>query len=107
MNVIEFPLCLRNCFGKLFQPVWLQALRQFPSVFHLEVVCISQLCLGRGVCILFQKATAAFGVGVMVWSPRICICAGICSGAMQGQLLQMLGMVRDLMTLVWFSQCSA
>ena len=86
----------------------LQALRQFlPSVIHMAMICKSQLCLGSGVCILFQKGTSAYGIGLMVWSPRICICAGICSGAMQGQLLQMLGMVRYLMTLFWFIQCSA
>jgi len=63
MNVIDFPLCLRKLFGKLFSQFLLQALRQFlPSVFHMAMMCISRVCLGKGVCILFQKGTFA------IWS---------------------------------------
>ena len=39
----------------------LQALRQFqPLVFHMAMMCILQVCLGRGVCILFQKGISAY-----------------------------------------------
>jgi len=31
MNVIEFPLCLRNLFGKLFQPVVIVGIRAVPA----------------------------------------------------------------------------
>ena len=44
MNVIDFPLCLRQF---------------FPLVFYTALMCISQVCLGRGVCKLFQKGTSA------------------------------------------------
>jgi len=48
----------------------LQALRQFlSSVFH----------------ILFQKGVFAIGVGLMVWSPRNYIGAGICGRAMRSR----------------------
>ena len=44
-----------------FSQFSLQALRQFlPSVFHMAMICTSQVCLGRGVCILFQKGTSAY-----------------------------------------------
>jgi len=43
-----------------FSQFLLQALRHFlPLVFHTAMMCISQVCLGRGVCILFQKGTSA------------------------------------------------
>ena len=44
MDVIDFPLCLRQF---------------FPLVFYTALMCISQVCLGRGVCKLFQKGTFA------------------------------------------------
>ena len=58
---IDFPLCLRNLFGKLFYQFLFQALRHFlPLIFFMAMMCISQVCLGRGVCILFQKGTSAY-----------------------------------------------
>jgi hypothetical protein len=39
----------------------LQAFRRFlPLVFYMAMMCISQVCLGRGVCTLFQKGTTAY-----------------------------------------------
>jgi len=76
MNVIDFPLASGNSLASSFSQFLLQASRQFlPSVFHMAMMCISRVCLGKGVCILFQKGTNAFGVGLMVWSPRICMSA--------------------------------
>jgi len=61
MNVIDFSLCIRISLASSFRQFLLQALRQFlPSVFHMVMMCISQVCLGRGVCILFQKGTSAY-----------------------------------------------
>jgi len=44
-----------------FSQSLLQALRQFlPLIFHMAMMCKSQVCLGRGVCILFQEGTCAY-----------------------------------------------
>ena len=51
----------------------------------MAMICTSQVCLGRGVCILFQKKIlmpVLVGVGLIEWSPIIYICAGICGRAM-------------------------
>ena len=57
----DFPLCLRNFFGEFFQPVIVTSIEAYLlSVFHMAMICISQVCLGRGVCILFQKGTSAY-----------------------------------------------
>ena len=61
MNVIDFPLCLRNFFCKLFQPIVFASIRQFmPSVFHMAMIYKSQVGLGSDVCIFFQKGTSAY-----------------------------------------------
>ena len=83
MDVNDFPLCLGISLPSSISQFLLQALRPFLTlVFHTAMMCISQVYLGRGFCIVFQKDTFAFGVGVMVWSPKVFKCAGICGRAM-------------------------
>jgi hypothetical protein len=61
MNTIDFSLCLKLLLASSFGQFLLQALRQLlPLVFHMAMMCISQVCLGRDVCTLFQKGTPAF-----------------------------------------------
>jgi len=44
-----------------FSQYLLQELRQFlPLVIHTAMMCISKVCLRRGVCILFQKGVSAY-----------------------------------------------
>jgi len=60
MHAIDFPLCLRNFFVKLFQTVFIASIEAVPALsIPYGMMCKSQGCLGRGVCILFQKGTQA------------------------------------------------
>ena len=43
----------------------------------MAMTCTSQVCLGRGVCILFQKGISAYWSWSDGMEPIICICAGI------------------------------
>ena len=57
-------LCLRDIFGEPFWPIFIVGIvgiETFPAFsIPYAMICISQVCLGSGVCILFHKGTSAY-----------------------------------------------
>ena len=54
-----------------FSQFLLQALRQcLHLIFHMAMMCTSQVCLERGVCILAQRILLQVGVDLIVWRRR-------------------------------------
>ena len=61
MNIIDSHFVSGISLASSFIQFMSQALRQFlPLVIRMATMCISQVCLGRSVCILFQKGFNAY-----------------------------------------------
>ena len=87
MDVLNFPLCLRNFFGKFFTQSLLWASRQtLPLVFHMAMTCNPQECLESGICMLFQQGTFANWSWFNGMVPKNLQCVGICNRVMHRDL---------------------
>ena len=87
MNVIDFPLCLKKFFGNAFQAVFvasIEAVSAFSIPYGNDVHIPS--VFGKGRLYTVQKGTSAAWNWCDGMKPRICICAGICGGAMRRDL---------------------